>query len=47
MLIDLDQQATQAAFGELVGIADFPNVLRALDGFVARPAVIRGLSIPS
>lgn len=33
--------------GDLVGIADFPNVLRALDGFVARPAVIRGLSIPS
>ncbi|KRP41714.1 glutathione S-transferase [Pseudomonas libanensis] len=33
--------------GDLVGIADFPNVLRALDGFVARPAVIRGLNIPS
>src|SRR6185437_950072 len=33
--------------GDLVGIADFPNVLRALDGFVARPAVMRGLSIPS
>ena len=33
--------------GDIVGIADFPNVLRALDGFVARPAVIRGLNIPS
>ncbi|NMX64634.1 glutathione S-transferase N-terminal domain-containing protein [Pseudomonas sp. WS 5079] len=33
--------------GDLVGISDFPNVLRALDGFVARPAVIRGLNIPS
>jgi len=33
--------------GDLVAIADFPNVLRALDGFVARPAVIRGLNIPS
>ncbi|MFC6337992.1 glutathione S-transferase [Pseudomonas sp. CCM 7891] len=33
--------------GELVGIADFPNVLRVLDGFVARPAVIRGLNIPA
>jgi GST-like protein len=33
--------------GDLVGITDFPNVLRALDGFVARPAVIRGLSIPA
>lgn len=33
--------------GDLVGIADFPNILRALDGFVARPAVIRGLNIPS
>src|SRR5438552_558386 len=28
--------------GELVGIADFPNVTRALDAFVARPAVARG-----
>ena len=33
--------------GELVGIADFPNVLRVLDAFVARPAVVRGLEIPS
>ena len=33
--------------GDLVGITDFPNVLRALVGFVARPAVIRGLNIPA
>jgi GST-like protein len=33
--------------GELVGITDFPHVLRALDAFVARPAVARGLEIPS
>ncbi len=32
--------------GELVGIADFPNVLRALGAFLARPAVIKGLAIP-
>ena len=32
--------------GELVGIADFPNVTRALDGFLARPAVAKGLEIP-
>ncbi|HEY1892127.1 MAG TPA: glutathione binding-like protein [Steroidobacteraceae bacterium] len=32
--------------GELVGIADFPNVTRALDTFLARPAVARGLDIP-
>jgi GST-like protein len=31
---------------ELVGIKDFPNVLRTLDVFVARPAVARGLEIP-
>ena len=33
--------------GELVGIADFPNVVRVLEAFVARPAVARGLEIPS
>ncbi|RZL95989.1 MAG: glutathione S-transferase [Variovorax sp.] len=33
--------------GELVGIQDFPEVRRALDRFVARPAVVRGLGIPS
>lgn len=31
---------------DLVGIADFPNVQRALDAFVARPAVVRGLDSP-
>jgi GST-like protein len=31
---------------DLVGINDFPNVLRALDEFLARPAVARGLGIP-
>jgi GST-like protein len=34
------------AAGDLVGIADFPNVLRVLEAFVARPAVKRGLTIP-
>jgi GST-like protein len=33
--------------GELVGIADFPQVRRALDAFLARPAVARGLAIPA
>ena len=33
--------------GDLVGIANFPNVTRALEAFVARPAVVRGLTIPS
>ena len=33
--------------GELVGFGDFPNVQRALDVFVARPAVIKGLQVPS
>jgi GSH-dependent disulfide-bond oxidoreductase len=32
--------------GGLVGIADFPNVTRALETFLARPAVARGLKIP-
>jgi GSH-dependent disulfide-bond oxidoreductase len=32
--------------GGLVGIENFPNVMRALDAFVARPAVARGLNIP-
>lgn len=32
--------------GELVGFADFPNVKRVLDTFVARPAVVKGLAIP-
>ncbi len=33
--------------GDLVGISNFPNVTRALAAFVARPAVVRGLKIPS
>ncbi|WP_297833106.1 glutathione S-transferase C-terminal domain-containing protein [Pseudomonas sp.] len=33
--------------GDLVGISDFPNVLRSLDLFLARPAVEKGLKIPS
>lgn len=35
------------AAGDLVGFADFPHVKRALDTFLARPAVTRGLDIPS
>jgi GSH-dependent disulfide-bond oxidoreductase len=31
---------------EIVGIADFPHVTRALEAFVVRPAVARGLEIP-
>jgi GSH-dependent disulfide-bond oxidoreductase len=34
------------AAGELVGIKDFPNVTRALEAFLARPAVARGIDIP-
>lgn len=33
--------------GDLVGFADFPEVQRVLDSFVARPAVQRGLTIPA
>ena len=32
--------------GELVGIADFVHVRRALDAFLTRPAVMRGMTIP-
>jgi GST-like protein len=32
---------------ELVGITDFPDVVRTLDTFLARPAVARGLKIPA
>jgi GST-like protein len=32
--------------GDLVGMNDYPAVTRALDAFVARPAVIRGSNIP-
>ena len=34
------------AAGELVGMQDFPQVTRALEVFVARPAVAIGLTIP-
>jgi|SRR5579871_976608 len=33
--------------GDLVGIVDYPQVVRALDAFLARPAVQRGIVIPS
>ena len=33
--------------GNLVGISNFPNVTRVLERFLARPAVVRGLTIPS
>ena len=33
--------------GDLVGIHNFPNVLRVLERFVARPAVARGLDVPA
>jgi GST-like protein len=33
--------------GELVRIADFPHVTRALQTFLARPAVVRGVHIPA
>jgi GST-like protein len=32
---------------DLVGIKDFPNVMRALEAFLARPAVAKGLEIPA
>jgi GST-like protein len=32
--------------GELVGIEEYKSVLRVLEAFVARPAVMRGLAIP-
>jgi GSH-dependent disulfide-bond oxidoreductase len=32
--------------GDLVGMGDFPEVTRAVEAFVARPAVARGLDIP-
>ena len=32
--------------GDLVGITDFPHVTRALNSFLARPAVTKGLEIP-
>jgi GST-like protein len=35
------------AAGDLVGIQDFPNVTRAVEAFVARPAVAKGMKIPA
>ena len=32
--------------GDLVGIAEYPHVTRALQTFLARPAVVRGVHIP-
>jgi GSH-dependent disulfide-bond oxidoreductase len=32
--------------GTLVGIEDFPHVTRAMEAFLTRPAVIKGLDIP-
>src|ERR1700736_2408463 len=32
--------------GDLVGLAHYEHVMRGLDAFLARPAVIRGLDIP-
>jgi GST-like protein len=32
--------------GDLLGIADFPDVTRVLDSFMARPAVQRGMAVP-
>lgn len=32
---------------DLVGFDDFPEVQRVLDAFLARPAVVRGLTIPA
>jgi GSH-dependent disulfide-bond oxidoreductase len=32
---------------DLVGFADFPQAKRALDAFLARPAVVAGVNIPS
>ena len=34
------------AAGDLVGIQEFPHVTRAVEAFVARPAVAQGLQIP-
>src|SRR5262249_59895608 len=33
--------------GDLVGIADFPHATRALQSFLERPAVAKGLNIPA
>jgi GST-like protein len=33
--------------GELVGYADFPEVKRVVEAFLARPAVVKGMQIPA
>jgi GST-like protein len=33
--------------GELVGMADFPQVMRVLKAFMDRPAVVKGVDIPA
>jgi len=33
--------------GELVDVGDFTHVMRVLEVFLARPAVVRGLNIPA
>ncbi|MFC0401383.1 glutathione S-transferase N-terminal domain-containing protein [Paraburkholderia rhizosphaerae] len=33
--------------GDLVGITDFPHVMRALNAFLQRPAVAKGIEIPA
>ena len=35
------------AAGDLVGIAAYPQVIRVLEAFLARPAVARGITIPA
>lgn len=32
--------------GDLVGLAEYANVMRALDAFLARPAVVKGIDVP-
>jgi len=34
------------AAGDVVGIENFPHVMRSLNNFLTRPAVIKGLTIP-
>jgi GST-like protein len=35
------------AAGDIVGIAEFPNVTRTYENFMARPAVQRAIDIPA
>jgi GST-like protein len=32
--------------GDLVGLAQYPQVMQALDLFLTRPAVVKGIDIP-